>query len=38
MENFVTRSVMDPELMFRAPDDVDEDEPDIRWPIPVRTT
>lgn len=38
MENFVTRSVMDPELMFRAPDDADADEPVIRWPIPVRMT
>eukprot|EP01036_Dinobryon_divergens_P027041 gene27041-35751_t len=27
---------MDPELMFRAPDEVDEDDPNVRWPIPVK--
>jgi disulfide oxidoreductase YuzD len=35
MENFVTRSVMDPELVFRAPEDF-EDEDCVDWPIPVK--
>jgi len=35
MENFVTRSVMDPELLFKAPEDF-ENEDAVRWPIPVK--
>lgn len=35
MENFVTRSVMDPELLFKSPDDI-EDVESVQWPIPVK--
>lgn len=36
MENYVTRSIMEPQLAFTAPDDLSSDDAVVQWPISIK--